>query len=184
MDNIDESADVCETGDSSVWNGLDWMGLNESNSSSGDYKRLKKDIREVRNLNTPHDASSLFLAGFDPKQGRKAKANLKENSYREDHQAPSTKIVKVVDVNVINNNIEEPSIRKSIYDENGLFLKNGLDLCDCLREFCPGCHFPCDTCSSSKCGHVCRNNRTWNYDNVTMDGIPESRRDNNFNKEN
>ena len=42
MENIDESADVCETGDSSVWNGLDWMGLNESNSRVVILKGLRK----------------------------------------------------------------------------------------------------------------------------------------------
>lgn len=45
---------------------------------------------------------------------------------------------------------------KNIYDENGHIRATGKDLCDCLDETCPGCHFPCSKCNSNKCGHECR----------------------------
>ncbi|EEB15807.1 conserved hypothetical protein [Pediculus humanus corporis] len=37
------------------------------------------------------------------------------------------------------------------------------DLCDCLIENCPGCHFPCLKCRSYKCGAECRK---WVYEEV------------------
>lgn len=45
---------------------------------------------------------------------------------------------------------------KNIYNETGQIAATGKDLCDCLDETCPGCHFPCPKCSSNKCGHECR----------------------------
>ncbi|CAI6353207.1 unnamed protein product [Macrosiphum euphorbiae] len=33
--------------------------------------------------------------------------------------------------------------------------------CDCDDDDCEGCFWPCETCSSNKCGHECRTNRNW-----------------------
>ena len=30
---------------------------------------------------------------------------------------------------------------KKLYDKNGLLISNQKDLCDCMEEACPGCHF-------------------------------------------
>ena len=52
------------------------------------------------------------------------------------------------------------------YDRKGRLLFNQADLCDCLKEDCPGCFEPCSQCNSSKCGPTCRCNRRWVYTTV------------------
>ncbi|XP_041042093.1 ARL14 effector protein-like [Carcharodon carcharias] len=56
------------------------------------------------------------------------------------------------------------------YDNTGRLLFNGIDLCDCLDENCPGCFYPCSKCSSWKCGSTCRCNRKWIYDGIETEG--------------
>ena len=66
-----------------------------------------------------------------------------------------------------------PPIKKnntSLYDEQGRFRSNCEDICDCFESECPGCHFPCETCGSAKCGPRCRVNRKWAYESITFDG--------------
>uniref|UniRef100_F7DME6 ARF like GTPase 14 effector protein like n=1 Tax=Ornithorhynchus anatinus TaxID=9258 RepID=F7DME6_ORNAN len=58
------------------------------------------------------------------------------------------------------------SIALPKYDQDGLLLCNGVDLCDCLERCCPGCFYPCPVCSSSKCGPTCRCNRKWVYESI------------------
>ena len=55
-----------------------------------------------------------------------------------------------------------------------MLLHNGRDLCDCMEEECPGCHFPCHKCRSSKCGYECRINRKWQYETCEFDGDSDS----------
>lgn len=50
-----------------------------------------------------------------------------------------------------------------LYDEQGTHMNSGRNLCDCLNPECPGCHFPCKSCGSNKCGRKCRNHRKWMY---------------------
>ena len=57
-----------------------------------------------------------------------------------------------------------------MYTNDGLRLSDGADVCDCLDVGCPGCHLPCPRCFSPKCGAECRNNRTWFYTEVEMEG--------------
>lgn len=58
----------------------------------------------------------------------------------------------------------------SMYDERGRLRGSGIDLCDCLIKECPGCHFPCQTCKSEKCGSFCRVYRKWTWDYIEHDG--------------
>ncbi|XP_054716672.1 ARL14 effector protein-like isoform X1 [Uloborus diversus] len=50
--------------------------------------------------------------------------------------------------------------KKRKYDENGIHISTGKDMCDCLNLKCSGCWMPCKNCNSQKCGFRCRENRT------------------------
>ena len=52
------------------------------------------------------------------------------------------------------------------YDDRGIHINSGKDLCDCLDLKCPGCFFPCKSCGSNKCGRKCRCERKWMYTQV------------------
>ncbi|KAK8377503.1 hypothetical protein O3P69_013855 [Scylla paramamosain] len=58
----------------------------------------------------------------------------------------------------------------AFHGPDGSLIASGKDLCDCLTEDCPGCHFPCIKCGSGKCGKECRINRKWYYDKVEVEG--------------
>ena len=142
-----------------------------ANSGSGSKSNIS--YKELQNLNAPGDETSRFLEDFDPSKRRsdKTKKDSPSSSYIKDdhikqlpsHQSPRKQEKKDV-----------------LFDSQGLLLHNQRDLCDCLREACPGCHFRCPKCQSPKCGHECRNNRRWEYDFVEVDGDPGAFRDNEF----
>ncbi|KAK9883221.1 hypothetical protein WA026_001410 [Henosepilachna vigintioctopunctata] len=58
----------------------------------------------------------------------------------------------------------------ALYDENGIHVSTGTDLCDCLSEECPGCFFECNRCNSQKCGLECRVHRKFIYDQIEYHG--------------
>ncbi|XP_077515781.1 uncharacterized protein LOC144125879 isoform X2 [Amblyomma americanum] len=58
------------------------------------------------------------------------------------------------------------------YNARGIHITGNKDMCDCLRLECPGCHFPCPKCGSSKCGDECRCNRNYTYEQIEIDGRP------------
>ena len=95
--------------------------------------------------------SAKFLRDFDPENSERVRRKRNRGAYENDSNCdPSTPLV---------------------YNERGIHIKTGVDLCDCLRSNCPGCHFPCRKCQSLKCGTVCRVNRTWEYDIVHTQSI-------------
>ncbi|XP_067132215.1 52 kDa repressor of the inhibitor of the protein kinase [Centruroides vittatus] len=71
----------------------------------------------------------------------------------------------------MNRKIYKDNVRSlNHYDEKGVHVQSKKDLCDCLDEDCPGCHYPCPKCESPKCGHECRNGRRWIYEKVEIEG--------------
>lgn len=86
-----------------------------------------------------------FLRNFDPEHSEREKRKLHRRLYQ-GHK------------------------RTSLYDEIGVHIETGIDMCDCLTSTCTGCHFPCPKCSSQKCGHECRNNRKWTYEMIENEG--------------
>eukprot|EP00092_Neocalanus_flemingeri_P022836 GFUD01024760.1.p1 GENE.GFUD01024760.1~~GFUD01024760.1.p1 ORF type:complete len:165 (-),score=42.34 GFUD01024760.1:183-677(-) len=146
---------------------MDTLTENDSgpNSPSLDFDELSiddgtkksKKSRALKTLKAKQDENSKFMTDFDPNQGRKAKLRISEKTYK----APTGK-------------------KANVYDSKGITIAHGLDLCDCLIQECPGCHFPCPRCRSTKCGHECRNNRKWVYDTVELDGMPNTLRENKF----
>ena len=66
------------------------------------------------------------------------------------------------------------SLKKNqVYDEIGRILADSRDLCDCLQAQCPGCHFPCNKCDSTKCGMECRCSRRWYYSEIEIEGTDQ-----------
>ncbi|XP_053544885.1 ARL14 effector protein [Bombina bombina] len=60
--------------------------------------------------------------------------------------------------------------KNKVYDQNGILLFNGMDLCDCLDEDCLGCFYSCPKCGSNKCGVECRCDRKWLYEQIEIEG--------------
>ncbi len=60
---------------------------------------------------------------------------------------------------------------KMLYDQNGFLVETGQDICDCLRNNCPGCHFECKQCKSLKCGNKCRIYRNWYFEKIEIEGF-------------
>lgn len=54
----------------------------------------------------------------------------------------------------------------TMFDGKGRYRANGFDICDCLDNRCPGCHFPCPSCKNTKCGPCCRVNRKWPFESI------------------
>ena len=63
--------------------------------------------------------------------------------------------------------------KPALHDVTGRLISDNMDLCDCQDENCAGCHFPCPSCGSEKCGTECRCSRLWTYckDVITTDSF-------------
>lgn len=90
-----------------------------------------------------------FLGNFNP-----------ETSFRE-----RKKLMKKMNPN---KNVYIPP--GALYDDRGIHLLSGVDLCDCLILECPGCFFECKKCRSPKCGFECRVYRKFSYDEIAFNG--------------
>ncbi|XP_035699739.1 ARL14 effector protein-like isoform X4 [Branchiostoma floridae] len=86
-----------------------------------------------------------MLQDFDPEKSEREKRKLTRMVQQQKQKADKHK-------------------KRSVYDEAGVLISDGRDLCDCLEQDCPGCHYPCPKCGSEKCGAECRCNRRWHYE--------------------
>lgn len=89
-----------------------------------------------------------FLSDFDPEKSTRERRKLTRKCY----------------------NTVPASRANNMYDEKGRYRCDGSNECDCLDVQCAGCHFPCPSCKSPKCGTSCRVNRKWTYDCIEHDG--------------
>lgn len=89
-----------------------------------------------------------FLSDFDPEKSIRERRKLTRKCYT---QTTTSR----------NNNL---------FDEKGRYRTSSADVCDCLDNACPGCHFPCPNCKSAKCGSNCRVNRKWAFESIEHDG--------------
>jgi len=132
---------------------LDELSLEEDGVSKVRKKKQSKTEKALKNLKSKQDVNSTFMSDFNPNVSRREKAKVGRKPL-------------------------SSKAKSTIYDDKGSLLGSGLDLCDCLDDDCPGCHFPCSKCRSNKCGHECRQNRKWQYDTVEIDGLPATIRNN------
>lgn len=130
--------------------------VDEASNLSEQPRKLRGRPASVRREGTERKTKRLlekerseFLSNFDQSQSEREKRKLNKK-----HTNKKGKAV--------------------VYDERGILMSVKKDLCDCMEDTCPGCHFPCPKCRSNKCGHECRQNRKWVFNCVELDGIPGS----------
>ncbi|KAJ8394921.1 hypothetical protein AAFF_G00040440 [Aldrovandia affinis] len=68
------------------------------------------------------------------------------------------------------NDRQSMGAKSKVYDNRGLLISSGRDMCDCLDVDCMGCFYPCPDCGSRKCGVECRCDRKWLYEQVEVEG--------------
>ncbi|XP_053987453.1 ARL14 effector protein [Hylaeus anthracinus] len=128
--------------------------MDTGNSTSGDSSsqlniettpRAERRVTRGSRQRAVDSVTKKFLRNFDPEHSEREKRKLHRRLYQ-GHK------------------------RHALYDENGIHIETGDDLCDCLNITCAGCHYPCAKCSSAKCGHECRINRKWSYESIENEG--------------
>lgn len=122
----------------------------DKGSSSSNARNLRE--RTLRQQQSERRVKKLiseakFLNNFDPEKSSRERRKLTRQSYTTAKRTPG-----------------------SLFDEKGRYRHNLADVCDCLDNLCPGCHFPCPNCSSRKCATTCRVNRKWAFEIIEHDG--------------
>ncbi|XP_026273101.1 ARL14 effector protein [Frankliniella occidentalis] len=127
------------------------MDVSDS-SNDATYGRSNYEPHESRMMRKKSDRFDLknnkFMENFNPEQSNRERRKL-------------------------NRKINYEGRRNVVYTDRGIHIESGKDLCDCLDESCPGCHFACPKCQSKKCGHECRSHRKWMYDLIEIEGTRE-----------
>lgn len=89
-----------------------------------------------------------FLSDFDPEKSTRERRKLTRKCYTQSSSSRSN----------------------AVFDDKGRYRLHQADVCDCLDDDCPGCHFPCPSCKNTKCGTNCRVNRKWAFECIEHDG--------------
>lgn len=136
----------------------DPIDIDDDDSSSSRSSRTRNSIDYgLRNLPAKEQTSlrklidHKFLSDFDPEKSSRERRKLSRKIY----VPPSN---------------SSNSRSHFVYDEKGRYRYTKSDVCDCLNESCVGCHFPCPSCRSPKCGSTCRVNRKWAFECIEHDG--------------
>ncbi|XP_033222314.1 ARL14 effector protein [Belonocnema kinseyi] len=118
--------------------------MNDQTEKPFDTRAVRKSTRGSKQK-VVDSVTKKFLRNFDPETSEREKRKL-------------------------NRRLSQPQKKNVLYDEKGILHSTGDNLCDCLQKTCSGCHFRCNKCCSTKCGHECRNNRKWTYDSIENEG--------------
>lgn len=123
------------------------MGNASDNTSQSNLQTPPRAQRKSRasRLQGVDSVTKKFLRNFDPEHSEREKRKLHRRLY-------------------------QGCKKHALYDENGIYVQTGDDLCDCLNLDCAGCHLPCPKCSLTKCGNDCRVNRKWTYESIENEG--------------
>lgn len=121
-----------------------------SNDATEGRTSYEVEHRMMRKKFDRFDLNNKFMENFNPEQSNRERRKL-------------------------NRKIQYDGRRNVLYNDRGIHLETGRDLCDCLDESCSGCHFPCPNskCRSCKCGHECRQYRKWMYESIEIEGTKE-----------
>ncbi|KAJ1181889.1 hypothetical protein NDU88_007088 [Pleurodeles waltl] len=124
---------------------------NNANSSAAMQGKRKSKGRAAKALKSLQFANPGRQTEFTPETSKREKRRLQsKNTQSSDRQTLTSK--------------------SKVYDNQGLLLFNGMDLCDCLDEDCLGCFYACPNCGSNKCGAECRCDRKWIYEQIEIEG--------------
>lgn len=107
------------------------------------------------------NTASSFMANFNPDTSSRERRKLSRKIRNINHSYVKTK------------SKPKPPPPGALYDEFGIHLESGLDLCDCLEDDCDGCFFPCPKCKSEKCGNECRVHRDYVIEYAEIHGTLE-----------
>ncbi|XP_044743310.1 ARL14 effector protein [Chrysoperla carnea] len=123
------------------------IDINDSDESGRRNSSETSNARPNWNFIETEKAARQFMGNFDPESSAREKRKLNR---------------KLTNTGRRYTNV--------LYDERGIHIRTKLDLCDCLKERCTGCFFPCPKCRSPKCGNDCRCLRKYMYDCIEYDG--------------
>lgn len=106
------------------------------------------------------------LASFDPDKSRREQRKVRQFVRTTENHLNDDLNQEDVSLNGIRRRPRKPPRRRNYHDRSGIRLSDNKDVCDCQDLNCPGCHFPCDSCGSEKCGVECRCSRRWTYEPI------------------